>query len=375
MKKHQFIPISEPSLDEVELQAVTECVKSGWVSSLGKYIPQFEEEFAAFSDSKYGVSVFNGTVAIHLALVAMGVTAGDEVIVPSLTFVATANAVLYTGATPVFVDSQETTWNMDPEDIARKITKKTKAIIVVHLYGHPADMTPILALAKKHKLKVIEDAAESHGAEYNGKKVGSLGDAGCFSFYGNKIITTGEGGIVTTNNKKLADDMRFLKDHAMSHKRKYFHPLLGFNYRMTNIQAAIGVAQLTKINRFLKRKREIADQYSVLLSNTPGIKLQPIAQWAKPVYWMYSILITPKAHITRDQLITQLKNKGIDSRPFFVPNNKMPYFPQSIRNIKFPVAEKLSKQGINLPSSVLVTNEQIEYISKTITQIILDAQK
>lgn len=370
MAKTSFIPVSEPSLDKTELKYVTDCVTSGWVSSLGEYIGKFEQQFASFSGTKYGVSVFNGTVALHLALVAMGIGPDDEVIVPSLTFIATANAVLYTGATPIFVDAEQTTWNMDPAAVAAKITSKTKAIIVVHLYGHPVDMRPIMQLAKKHHLKVIEDAAESHGAEYRGRRVGSIGDVGCFSFYGNKIITTGEGGMVVTNNKALAAKMRFLKDHAMKGKRKYFHPAMGFNYRMTNLQAALGVAQMEKIDRFIERKQAIAALYNQQLAGTPGIVLPPQAAWAKSVYWMYSILVTPAAGLSRDQLAAQLKARGIDSRPFFVPNHKMPYFPAATRRQKFPIAEKLARQGMNLPSSVVLTDQQIKTITHTIKDLV-----
>lgn len=370
MSKKTFIPISEPSIGKNEIDLVTRCVESGWVSSLGEYIGEFETQFSSFTEAKYGVSVFNGTVALHLALVALGIKEGDEVIVPSLTFIATANSVLYTGATPIFVDSEMETWNMDPEDIERKITSKTKAIIVVHLYGHPAQMDKIKKIAKKHNLFIIEDAAESHGAEYKGRKVGSIGTVGCFSFYGNKIITTGEGGIAVTNNKKLAESMRFLKDHAMSTTKKYYHPLLGFNYRMTNIQAALGVAQMKSLKKFIERKRDIAMLYNSQLKNISGITLQNEAPWAKAVYWMYSILITPKSGITRDTLALKLKKEGIDSRPFFIPNHQMPYFPSAVRKQKFPVAQKLSQQGINLPSSVLVTDEQIIHICKVIKKIL-----
>jgi perosamine synthetase len=369
-----FLPVSEPSIGESELSLVSDAVRSGWVSSLGKYIPEFEQKFATFCGTKHAVSVFNGTVALHLALVALGIKPGDEVIVPSLTFVATMNAVLYCGATPVFADSEPTTWNIDPIDIEKRITRKTKAIIVVHLYGHPAQMDAILKIARKHKLKVIEDAAESHGALYKGKKVGSLGDVGCFSFYGNKVITTGEGGMIVTNNKKLAESMQFLKDHAMSATRKYFHPVMGFNYRLTNLQAALGVAQMTKIDRFIVKKRHVAQEYNRLLSGLPGIVLPPETSWAKNVYWMYSILVTPDAGLSRDDLAKELKKRNIDSRPFFVPNHKLPYLPAKTRNITLPNAETLSAQGMNLPSSVLVTDEQIAAVCSAIKEILLQSQ-
>lgn len=370
MKKAAFIPISEPSLGRSEARYVADCVKSGWVSSLGEYIGQFEEAFAHFCETKYGVSVFNGTVALHLALAALGIGPGDEVIVPSLTFIATANAVLYTGATPVFVDVEAETWNMDPAQVERKISRRTKAIIVVHLYGHPADMDPLMSLARKHSLKVIEDAAESHGALYKGRKVGSIGDVGCFSFYGNKIITTGEGGMAVTNNARLAQKMRFLKDHAMSATRKYYHPLMGFNYRMTNLQAALGLAQLEKIDRFIARKRKIAQLYNDRLHSIPGLVLQSEAPWAQAVYWMYSLLVTPRNGMSRNRLAELLKKQGIDSRPFFIPNHRMPYFNARTRSQSLPVTERLSRQGINLPSSVRLHDSEIARVSKVITDIL-----
>lgn len=370
MPKAQFIPISEPSIEGNELAYVTDCVKSGWVSSLGQYIGKFEQGFADFCQVPYGVSVFNGTVALHLALVALGIGPGDEVIVPSLTFVATMNAVLYTGATPIFVDSERESWNMDPADVVLKITPRTKAIIIVHLYGHPAKMDELMKIAKKHNLAVIEDAAESHGAEYKGKKVGSFGDAGCFSFYGNKIITTGEGGIVVTSNQELADKMHFLKDHAMSTERKYYHPLLGFNYRMTNLQAALGVAQLEQIKQFLARKREIAEIYESILGDIKCIALPPKNPWASNVFWMYSILVLPTSRTTRDELAKEMKAAGIDSRPFFVPNHQMPYLPKDVQAQHFPVAEELSSQGMNIPSSVKLTDQQVKHVGNTIKKII-----
>lgn len=367
MKRYPtYIPVAEPNLGGNELKYVTDCVKSGWISSLGKYVGQFEENFATFCGSKYGISACNGTVAIHLALVALGIGRGDEVIVPSLTFVATANSVLYTGAKPVFVDSEMSTWNIDPSEIEKKITKKTKAIIVVHLYGHPAKMDEIMKIARKHNLSVIEDAAEAHGAMYKKKRVGSIADIGCFSFYGNKTLTTGEGGMITTNKKKLANDMRFLKDHAMSATKRYYHPKLGYNYRITNIEAALGVAQLEKAEVFLKKKREIALKYTKLLQDIPSLLFPPEESWAKNSYWMYSIVLKPGTKIRRANFMQKLKELNIDSRPFFIPNHTFPYFEGSKKKDQYPVATFLGANGVNLPSSVLLKNEQIEFISEAI---------
>ncbi|MBW2965515.1 DegT/DnrJ/EryC1/StrS family aminotransferase [Candidatus Woesearchaeota archaeon] len=362
-----FIPISEPVLGEEERKNILDCVDSGWISSLGKYIPLFEENFAKYCSKKYGVAVSNGTVAIQLALKALNIGKGDEVIIPNLTFVATANAVSYTGARPIFVDSENKTWNIDPEKIEAAITNQTKAIIVVHLYGHPCDIDPILEIAKKHNIPIIEDAAEAHGAEYKGKKTGSFGLISCFSFYANKTITTGEGGICITDDKNLFDRMNFLKDHGMSKEKRYWHPEIGFNFRMTNLQAAIGVAQLEKIEKFIQIKRKNALLYNLLLKDIKGITLPPEKEWAKSTYWMYSILIDKdKFGMNRDELILKLKENKIDSRPFFYPMNILPPYKTEGN---FSTSELIASQGINLPSSIKLTEKQIKYICQTIKTI------
>ena len=322
-----MIPIAEPCLGDEELKNVVDAVKSGWISSKGKFIEEFEGGFARYCGVKYGVTTSNGTVALHLALKALGITKDDEVIVPDLTFIATANAVTYCNAIPIFVDSHPEYWCIDPEKVEKKITNKTKAIIPVHLYGHPCDMDAIMDIAKDHGLFVIEDAAEAHGAEYKGRKVGSFGDVSCFSFYGNKILTTGEGGVCLTDNEELRENMRALRDHAMDPNRRYWHDVVGFNYRMTNMQAAIGVAQLEKLGRFVKKKRGIARWYSEGLKDLKEkglIKLHPEMPWAKCVYWMYSILAEDKFGINRDELIRLLEEKGIETRPFFYPIHVLP---------------------------------------------------
>lgn len=363
----KLIPISEPQLSGNEKKYVLDCIEAGWISSLGSYIERFESEFAAYCGAKYGVSTSNGTVALHLALLALGIGKGDEVIVPTLTFVASANAVLYTGATPIFVDADEKTWTIDTKQILNKITSKTKAIIPVHLYGHPCDMEAINAIARAKHLFVIEDAAEAHGATFKDKKVGNLGTIGCFSFYGNKTITTGEGGMVVTNNKRLADKARFLKDHAMSKTKKYYHPILGYNYRMTNIQAAIGLAQLEQIQKFLDKKIKIAHMYNQLLGAAHGVVIPPKAGWATNSYWMYSVLIDKvKYGMSRDQLIQALKKHNIDSRPFFVPMHKLPMYRT---DEVFPVAEKLALQGINLPSSTRLSDADVRKVAKVINDL------
>ena len=361
--KRKFIPVYEPRLSGKEKEYLLDCLETNWISSIGKYIAKFEDKFSKFCGRKYGVATSNGTSALQLALLVMGIGPGDEVIAPDLTFVASANAVTYTGAKPVFVDVDEKTWAINPQKIPEKINPLTKAIMVVHLYGHPANMDLLRALARQHKLLLIEDAAEAHGALYKGRKIGSLSDLACFSFYGNKIITTGEGGMVVTNSASMAQKARFLRDHGMSRRRRYWHTAIGYNFRLTNIQAAIGLAQLEKIGETISLKRKIARLYNQYLTGIKGLTLPKEASWAKNVYWMYSVLVNPAFGISRDELGTKLKKSGIDTRPFFVPLHKLPPY-RDFKN--YPVAEKLSKTGLNLPSSPALTKSEIKYISEKI---------
>jgi len=357
-----MIPVSKPNIGKEEQRAVLEAIKSGFISSKGKFIQEFETKFANYCNKKNGIATANGTVALHLALRALNVKKGDEVIVPDLTFIAVANAVTYCNAKSVFVDSHPEYWCINPEKIEEKITSRTKAIIPVHLYGHPCDMDPIRDIAEDHGLYVIEDASEAHGAEYKGKKIGSFGHISCFSFYGNKIITTGEGGICLTNDEDLAEKMKILRDHGMNPSRRYWHDVVGFNYRMTNMQAAIGVAQLKRIEDFIQKKRKIAIWYEKGLKELEEkelIKLHPEMSWAKCVYWMYSILIKEKYHFSRDELILKLDKSQIETRPFFYPIHIMPPYKCEVES---PTAEELSMKGINLPSGVDLTGKNIKDI-------------
>lgn len=365
------IPVAEPSIGEEELRLVSEAVRSGWVSSKGRFIEEFEENFANYIGARYAIATSNGTAALHLALAALGIGRKDEVIIPTLTFASVANAVIYTGSKPVPIDSHPEYWCINPEKIENKIGKRTKAIIPVHLYGHPCDMEIIMKIAKDHNLYVIEDCAEAHGAQYKGKKVGSFGDIACFSFYGNKIITTGEGGICVTNDEELAKKMRTLRDHGMSCEKKYWHEVVGFNYRMTNLQAALGVAQLEKIDQFLRRKRRIAETYNSLLKDVKGITLPPEKPWARNSYWLYSILIDEKEFgVSRDKLMVELAENGVETRRFFYPIHTMPLYRKYIGASTFHVADRLSSCGINLPSSVKLEDEQIQ----DVVQLIISAQ-
>jgi len=358
------IPVAEPSLGEKELSYVTECVLTGWVSSAGKFVTQFEEMFAQFCNTNYAIATSSGTTALHLALLTLDIGPGDEVIVPTFSFIASANAVVYTGATPVFVDSEWNSWNIAPDLIEAAITSKTKAIMPVHIYGNPANMDPILEIAKRYNLAVIEDAAEAHGARYRGVPVGSIGDIGTFSFYGNKIITTGEGGMIVTNRADFAEKMRVLRDHGMSPQKRYWHPVLGFNYRLTNIQAALGVAQIEKIEAILNAKRDIAQIYYNGLKKLPGVTMPPGYPWTESVCWLFSILVDEQAFgKTRDQVMLALKDQGIDTRPLFPPIHTQPIY---ATGQEFPVAEALAQNGLSIPSSTRLNEADLEHVMEAL---------
>jgi len=363
------IPVHEPSLGNEELNYVVDAVKSGWIGSAGgEYLKEFEKKFAKYHRMKHAIATSNGTAALHVALKALGIGKGDEVIVPTLTFVATANAVVYCNAKPVFADSHPEYYNIDPSKIEEVITPKTRAIIPVHLYGHPCDMDWIRDIAEDHDLYIIEDVSQAHGAEYKGKKLGTFGDIACFSFYGNKIITTGEGGICLTNDDKLAEKIRLLINHGKNPIKHFWHDVIGFNYRMTNLQAAIGVAQINKLDKYISKKRKIAKWYEESLKELEEeelIKLYPEMKWAKCVYWLYSILIEDKFDVTRDTIGKNLEEKGIETRPFFYPIHTMPIYKDS-KSSNLSVAEEIARKGISLPSGVKLDKEEIEIVSNEI---------
>lgn len=365
-RPEKFIPIYEPALGDAEEAAVMDAVRSGWISSNGKYIREFEERFATFCGVHHGISTSNGTTALHLAIHAFGIGPGDEVIVPALTFVASANAVHYTGATPVFADVDGQSWTIDPAAVEALITPKTKAITPVHLYGHPAPMNALRAIADQHGLLLIEDAAEAHGAQVGERRTGNLGHAAAFSFFANKIITTGEGGMVTTNDDTFAARCRMLRDHAMPPARRYWHDEVGFNYRMTNLQAAVGVAQMARIDEFIARKRAIAHLYQEALCAVPGLTLPAELPGYTNVYWMYSVLVGKEYGLTRDDLLLALREQNIDSRPFFHPLDTLPPYR---RSVPCPTALRLSRQGLNLPSAPTLTDQQVLYICDTIRKL------
>jgi perosamine synthetase len=358
-----FLPVAAPIIGDREIACVTDAIRSGWVSSIGPYIDRLEVEFARYIGVKHAVAVSNGTVALHLALHAMGVGPGDEVIVPDLTFAATAHTVLQTGATPVFADVSPETWCIDPRAVECALTDRTKVIVPVHLFGHPADMPALSALARRRGIRVLEDAAEAHGALVQGTKVGALGDVGAFSFYGNKLMTTGEGGMLTTSDDALAQRCRFLKDHGMSTERRYFHTELAFNYRMTNLQAALGVAQLEQLEGFIEKKRQIMGWYREALAGVPGVTLNPEREGVRNVYWMASVVLGEAVPLMRDEVCARLKVRGIDTRPFFVPMSALPHLARSRRvgvsSEGCPVSAQLSERGLNLPSGCGLTRDDV----------------
>ena len=358
-----FIPVYQPELSGNEKKYVNECLDTNWISAKGRFVGEFENKVAEFLGVNHAISVSNGTVALHLALMALGIGKGDEVILPSLTYVASANAITYTGAIPVFADSLYESWQIDPEDIKRKITDKTRAIMVVHLYGQPCDMDPIMKIAREHDLFVVEDCAEAFGSTYKGKCVGGFGDISAFSFYGNKTITTGEGGMVVTSDPVLYERASHMKDQGLAFDREYWHDIVGYNYRMTNVCAAIGLAQLEQANDFIARKKQVAEWYVEELKGTP-VEVPPVVKDTVNTYWMFSILL-PKAK-ERDELRKKLADAGVETRPLFYPVHLMPMYSQKYRKLK--IAEDLGLRGINLPSWPGLSKEQVQYICTIIRE-------
>ena len=353
------LPVAKPYFDDEEIALVNECIVSGWISSGGAFVTEFEDLVSKQCCRKHAISCSSGTSALHLALLAMGVKEGDEVIVPTLSFIASANAVTYTGAKPVFVDSEMESWNIDPLKIEEAITPKTKAIMPVHLYGHPAQMDEINTIAQRNNLLVVEDAAEAQGAFYKDRPVGSLGHVATFSFFGNKVITTGEGGMIVTDDDEIASKARILRDHGMSPQKRYWHTEIGFNYRMTNLQAAVGVAQMRKFDWIINRKKKIADWYITNLSECVGILLPPTQSWADNVYWLFTILIDEENFGSSvSELAEVLKSNGIDTRPVFYPMHTQPIYINEYAG-SFPCAERLSRMGLSLPSSPDLTSGDI----------------
>jgi len=376
-----MIPVNEPKLGDRELEYVSECVRTGWVSSAGKFIGEFEERWAAYCGRRYGVAVSNGTVALQLAVACLDLEPGDEVIMPTFTIISCALAVVYNGGVPVLVDSDPKTWTMDINQVADKITPRTKAIMPVHIYGHPVDMDPLLDLADKHGLAIIEDAAEAHGAEYlsgrhgsdpTWRRCGSFGTLSCFSFYANKLITTGEGGMVLTDDPKLAEKARSLRNLCFLPQRRFYHEELGYNFRMTNLQAALGLAQLERMDAIVARKRWMGQEYTRRLRDIEVLQLPVEEPWARSVYWMYGIILAEETGLDADWLAQQLRERSIDTRPFFLGMHEQPALRQRgfFRNERYPVAERLARQGLYLPSGLALTEEQLEQVCEAVHEVL-----
>lgn len=360
------ISLAQPQLNGNEYKYLMDAFFSTWISSTGKYITQFEENFSNYCGVRYGIATSNGTTALHLALVALGIGAGDEVIVPDITFAATINAVIYTGATPVIVDVEEDSWCISPAEIEKAITSKTKAIIPVHIYGQPCNMGEICEIASRNNIYIVEDCAEAHGAEWKDKKVGSFGVVSCFSFFGNKVVTTGEGGMCVTNSKELNDKMRILRDHGMSKEKKYYHEVIGFNYRMTNLQAAIGTAQVERIDEILEWRIKLEEQYRQVLSKIPGVRLQRNDLLdRKKIAWLMSILVDAEK---RDKLLEVLKDNGIDVRAFFIPLSEMDIYKKYARDCH--ISKKISKMGLNLPTTFEIREKEVSKIASLISSVV-----
>ena len=369
-----MIPVNEPLLGEKESEYVRDCIASGWISSRGSYIDAFEKRFSEYCGTAHGITTTNGTTALHLALLTLGIGPGDRVILPTFTMAATAFAVLYTGAVPVLVDVDPETGNIDPlkvKDILDQAKiggeKTIRALLPVHIYGHPVDMDPLKELAREYDLLIIEDAAEAHGAEYKGKKTGGLGDMGCFSFYANKIITTGEGGMVVTNHPDWAERARSLKDLAHAKDQRFLHFEIGFNFRMTNLQAALGLAQLERIEEFLQKKQWMARAYAERLKDMEGVRLPVEKPWAQNVYWMYGILIDQPFPLKRDAFARELSARQIETRNFFVPMHRQPVMQPFINTpFAFRAADYWADHGLYLPSGLAITESQIDQVCEAI---------
>jgi perosamine synthetase len=375
------IPVNEPLLDQQELDSVAECVRSGWISSAGRYLSELEERWAAYCGRRYGVAVSNGTVALQLAVACLGLRPGDEIIMPSFTIISCALAAIYNGAVPVLVDADPRTWVMDVGQITEKVGPRTRAIMPVHIYGHPVDMDPVLRLAVKHGLAIIEDAAEAHGAEYlsgrdspasRWQRCGSFGTFSCFSFYANKLITTGEGGMVLTDDTELADRARSLRNLAFQPGRRFYHEDLGFNFRLTNIQAAVGLAQLGRVDAIVARKREIGERYNSGLRDCPGLVLPPHESWARSVYWMYGVVVSEQTGMDAGSFAAALEAKAIETRPFFLGMHEQPALLRKglFAGESYPVTDRLARQGLYLPSGLSLRDEQIDEVCRAVRGIL-----
>jgi perosamine synthetase len=362
----RVVRVCETRLDGNELKYLTECVESNWISSAGPFVRRFEDAFADAAGCAHAVSCSSGTAALHLVLAALGLRPGDEVVVPAFSMIATANAVRYTGATPVLADAAPGSCNVSAATLEARITERTRALLVVHTYGHPVDMDPVRALADRHGLFLVEDAAEAHGALYRGRPVGSLADAATFSFYGNKIVSTGEGGMVTTQDAALARVVQRLRDHAFSDERHFWHTFLGYNYRMTNLQAAVGLAQIERLPALVAARRGNRRLYDARLAGIPGLTLPSEAPDVLSVFWMYGVLVGDALGLSRDALRTALAARGVETRTYFVPIHVQPIYRAAHRGERYPVAEDLCRRGLYLPSGPGLTAADVDLVADAI---------
>jgi len=366
-----MIPVCEPLIGENVLPYVQEAIETGWISSEGRFITDFERRWAAYCGGAHGVAVNSGTAALQIAMRSLGLDPGSEVIMPSYTIISCAIAIIEAGCVPVLVDSEPDTWCLDVEQVAARITPRTRAVMPVHMFGHPCAMGPLMDLAARHGLAVIEDAAEAHGAECEGKRVGGIGTLGCFSFYANKIITTGEGGMVVTNDDALAERLRSLRNLCFRRERRFLHTEIGHNYRLTNLQAAVGLAQAERIEDHMTRKRRMADAYRQRLAGLP-LALPVERPWAKNVYWMYGLVLDDTVPFDAAECARRLRDRGIDTRPFFLGMHEQPVFRDRglFRDEHYPVAERLARRGLYLPSGLGITEEQIDRAATAVRHVL-----
>ncbi len=364
-----MIPVCEPYLTDEDISLAIDCLRSGWISSSGKYIGEFESQWAKYCGMPYGVAVSNGTVALQLAIRLLDLKEGEEVIMPTFTIISCAQAVIYNGGVPVLVDIDPLNWQMNVTQIESKITDRTKAIMVVHIYGHPADMDPILEIASRYNLKVIEDAAEAHGAEYKGRRCGGLGDISVFSFYANKLITTGEGGMVLLKDAGFAERARALRNLCFQSRQRFLHDQMGYNFRLTNLQASLALRQIVRIDSIIARKREIAYKYTQSLKGLP-LQLPIEESWARSVYWVYGIVLDDKLGLTAKEVMHRLHEKGVESRPFFLGMHEQPVFKKMglFKGETYPVAERLARQGLYLPNGLNIRDSEISYVCECVRE-------
>lgn len=376
-----MIPVNEPLIGEKEVEYVLDCLRTGWISSSGKYLESFEQAWADYCGMRYGIAVSNGTTALQIAVACLGLQPGDEVILPSFTIISCAQAITYNGGIPVLVDSEPRTWCMDVSQVAARITPHTRAIMPVHIYGHPVDMDPLITLAKQNGLAIIEDAAEAHGAEYLSnrdasnrawRRCGGFGDISVFSFYANKLVTTGEGGMVLTNDPSIADHARSLRNLCFQRERRFYHTELGHNFRLTNLQAAIGLAQIERIPETISKKRWIGETYTRRLKKIQNIQLPVEESWARQVYWMYGLVLDESTGLTAVEFARLLQAQGIETRPFFLGMHEQPvYLNKGLFNGEnYPVAERIARQGLYLPSGLTLTEPQLDQVCQAVENIL-----